>query len=227
MMPHANRSPRASRSVLVLAALAPMSALAADLAAQAANLSADLPHGMVLFLKHCAQCHGRQAWGDGPRVIPALAGQRETYLIGQLAHFIDGSRPGSELHAAAMHEALAPADINRAQALRDLSEWLSRAAPNNDPERGPGEALPAGKHAYANACAGCHGTDGTGSEQPAVPVLASQHYSYLLGRLGSFSAGHLPHAAGLAPAIVGSSQQQQAIADYLARLPLPRPRSGK
>lgn len=221
MMPHADRSPRASRLVLVLAGFAAMSARAADLAAQAARLSADAPHGRVLFLKHCAQCHGRHAWGDGPRVIPALAGQRETYLIAQLAHFINGSRAGSELHAAAMHEAVAPPDVNRAQALRDLGAWLSRASPCKDPEHGSGGALATGKLAYASACAGCHGSDGAGSEQPSVPALASQHYSYLLGQLDGFSAGHLPHAAGVAPAIAGSSQQQQAIADYLSRLPLP------
>jgi cytochrome c553 len=223
IMPYADRSPRASCCVLMLAAFAPMAALAADLAGEAAQLGADLPHGMVLYLKHCAGCHGRQAWGDGLRAIPALAGQRETYLIAQLAHFIDGSRPGSDLHAAAMHEALEPPDVKRAQALRDLSAWLSRAAPDNNPEHGSGEALAAGKRAYANACTGCHGTEGAGSEQPAVSALAGQHYSYLLAQLRSFSAGHLPHAAGLAAAIVGTGEQQQAVADYLSRLPPPRP----
>jgi cytochrome c553 len=224
IMPYADRSPRASRFMLMLAALAPMAALAADLAGEAAQLSADVPHGMVLYLKHCAGCHGRQAGGDGARVIPALAGQRESYLIAQLARFIDGSRPGSELHGAAMHEALAPPDVNRAQALRDLGAWLSRAAPNNNPERGSGEALATGKRAYvANACAGCHGSEGAGGEQPAVPALAGQHYSYLLAQLRGFSAGRLPHAAGLAPAIVGTAEQQHALADYLSRLPPPRP----
>ena len=223
IMPYADRNPRAWRFMLMLAALVPMATLAADLAGEAAQLSADVPHGMVLYLKHCAGCHGRQAGGDGARVIPALAGQRESYLIAQLARFIDGSRPGSELHGAAMHEALAPPDVNRAQALRDLGAWLSRAAPNNNPERGSGEALAAGKRAYANGCAGCHGADAAGSEQPAVPALASQHYGYLLAQLRSFSAGRLPHAAGLAPAIVGTGEQQQAVADYLSRLPQPRP----
>lgn len=227
IMPYADRSPRASRFVLVLAALAPMAALAADLAGEAAQRSADVPHGMVLYLKHCAGCHGRQGWGDGLRVIPALAEQRESYLIAQLARFIDASRPGSELHGAAMHEALQVPDVNRAQALRDLGAWLSRAPPNNDAEHGPGEAVPAGKRAYANACARCHGADGAGSEQPAVPALASQHYSYLLGQLGSFSAGRLPHAAGVPPAILGNGAQQQAVADYLSRLPPSRPMSGK
>ena len=199
-----------------------MAALAADLAGEAAKLGADVPHGMVLYLKHCAGCHGGQAGGDGLRVIPALAGQRESYLIAQLARFIDGSRPGSELHAAAMREALAPPDVNRAQALRDLGAWLSRAAPDNSAEHGSGQALAAAKRAYANACARCHGTDGAGSEQPAVAALAGQHYGYLLAQLRSFSAGRLPHAAGLAPAIVGTPEQQQAVADYLSRLP-PRP----
>ena len=167
--------------MLVLSTLLPAAAVAAELASQAATLSADTPHGMVLYLKHCGECHGRQAWGDGLREIPALAGQRESYLVAQLAHFIDGDRPGSELHGPAMHDALQPPDVKRAQAVRDLGAWLSRAPPDREPEQGAGQALAAGQRAYAKSCAGCHGVNGEGSDAPVVPALAGQHYSYLLG----------------------------------------------
>jgi cytochrome c553 len=201
-----------------LAALLPAAAVAADLAAQAATLTADAPHGMVLYIKHCASCHGQHAWGDGPREIPALAGQREAYLIGQLARFIAGSRAGSELHGPVMHDTLQPPDLNRAQALRDLGAWLASAPPNREPEHGAGQALAAGQRVYANACAGCHGPRGEGSDPPPVPALAGQHYSYLLAQLRSFSSGARSHAPGLDVRIVGATDQQPALADYASRL---------
>jgi cytochrome c553 len=172
----------------------------------------------VLYLKHCAACHGRQAFGDGPREIPALAGQRQSYLIVQLAHFIDGDRPGSELHGPAMHDALQPPDVKRAQSLRDLGAWLSGAPSNREPEQGPGQALATGKRTYVSVCAGCHGVNGEGGEPPIAPALAGQHYSYLLTELRRFSSGHLAHAPGLLPTIVGSADGQQALADYASRL---------
>ena len=220
-MPHANITlSAATRAALALAALLPASAVAADLAAQAAALTADAPHGMVLYIKHCASCHGRRAWGNGLQQIPSLAGQRETYLIAQLADFINSNRQGSELHGPVMRDALQPPDVNRAQALRDLGAWLARAPSNREPEHGTGEAFAAGKRMYANACAGCHGPGGDGSDQPPVPALASQHYSYLLAQLRDFSAGTRAHAPGLDARIVGGTEQQQALADYTSTLTL-------
>ena len=204
-------------------AVAMPAATAADLTSQAAALRPDVPHGMVLYMKHCARCHGRKAAGDGPRQIPALAGQRTAYLITQLAQFIAGVRPGSELHGPVMHESLQPPDVDRPQALRDLAGWLSQAAPDHGAEHGTGQALASGKRAYTSACADCHGMSADGRDSPPVPALASQHYSYLLARLRSFSAGHVAHAPGLGPEIVGPSEQQQVLADYASRLTLVHP----
>jgi len=218
-MPHADitlRAPR--RAMLVLSALLPAAAAASDLASQAATLTADVPHGRVLYLKHCAACHGRQAWGNGLQEIPALAGQRESYLVVQLAHFIDGDRADSELHGPAMRDALQPPDVKRAQALCDLGAWLSRAPLNRAPEQGSGQALVAGKRAYARVCTGCHGVNGEGGEAPIAPALAAQHYSYLLTQLRSFSLRQRVPAPGLPATLVGSADEQQALADYASRL---------
>ncbi len=213
------------RATLLLSGLLPVATMAADLTSQAATLTADVPHGRVLFIKRCASCHGRQAWGNGPREIPALAGQRGAYLIAQLTHFVNGERPGSELHGPVMRESLQPPDVNRAQALLDLATWLSQSVPNPEPEHGTGDAPASGRRAYAGACASCHGENGTGRELPAVPAVASQHYSYLLARIRGFASGRDEHAPGIGPGIMGPAAQQQALADYASRLTLPHPQT--
>jgi len=219
-MPYTDATPRWPRATLLALALVPAGAVSggAEPASQAAMPAPDAPHGMVLYLKHCASCHRRNAWGDGPREIPALAGQHAGYLMAQLTHFVEGGRQGSELHGPVMHETLQPPDVNRAQALRDLAAWLSQSLPNREPEHGEGQALAAGKRAYGDACASCHGDHGEGRESPVVPALASQHYSYLLARIRSFSAGHVVHAPGLGPGLAGPTEQQQSLADYASRL---------
>jgi cytochrome c553 len=218
-MPHENRSGRAFWRLLLFALTAPLTALSTELIQQSSVASTDVPHGRVLYLKHCAVCHGPRAWGDGVRTIPSLAGQREAYIVAQLTRFISGDRPGSEVHGPVMHDALQPPDVNRAQSLRDLGAWLSRMEPNSEPEQGSGQALVQGGRAYAKDCAGCHGVDGAGTER-GTPALASQHYSYLLARLHSFSSGGMRHAPDAGAADLGNPDRQQAIADYLSRVAL-------
>jgi len=82
----------------------------------------DAEHGKILYLKHCPACHAPHGWGDGPRAIPALAGQHEGYLIEQLTDFATAKRAGDS-----MHEIMRHADLNWPQAVRDLSAYLSRA----------------------------------------------------------------------------------------------------
>jgi cytochrome c553 len=201
---------------LALIVTASFSTAGGDLLSQPAAITPDPEHGMVLYLKHCAKCHGRRAWGNGPREIPTLAGQRERYLIEQLARYISGGRVGSDIHGPAMHDALQPPDVNRAQALGDLASHLSRAARNPQPENGAGEALGAGKRAYTAGCLSCHGDDGAGNEAVSVPAIGGQHYSYLVARLRDFASGRLAHPSPIAAL---TTEEQQAVADYTSRLP--------
>jgi cytochrome c553 len=189
-----------------------------DLGAQAEAVTPDPQHGMILYLKHCAACHGRRAWGSGPREIPVLAGQRESYLTQQLVHFVDGTRRGSEMHGPLMHDTLRPPDVGRAQALRDLATYLSRAARNPHPEYGAGRALALGQRDYIRGCSGCHGSDGGGSDRDAIPAIGGQGYSYLLTQLRSFSSGRLAHPAVADSPVALSADEQQAVADYASRL---------
>jgi len=191
---------------------------AADLEAKAAALTPDPGHGRILYIKHCVACHRGHGWGDGPREIPALAGQNQRYLLEQLARYATGERLGSLQHGAAMHETLQAPDLNWPQALADLAAYLARAPRNPEPERPAGRPLAAGQRLYSGACSGCHGSDGAGNEHQAIPAIGGQHYSYLLTQLGAIAAARRTHPPylGLHPAL--PLQQQQALADYVCRL---------
>jgi cytochrome c553 len=195
--------------------------MAADVSPPAAGPSVASPgapdpqHGQVLYLRHCAVCHRGHGWGDGPREIPALAGQREAYLIEQLTRFASGERAGSAMHGPAMHDTLKATDVNRAPAIRDLAAYLARAPVAPQAEQGEGRALARAKSAYLGSCAGCHGEDGIGPDGGSVPRIGGQHFRYVLSRLRDFGPAHGGRVA--APAL--SADEQQALADFISRLP--------
>ena len=186
-----------------------------ELIGKAMSAAPDAQHGRILYLKHCTGCHGRNAWGNGPKEVPTLAGQRESYLVEQLAQFATLERNGS-----AMHRATSAADVNHPQAIRDLAAYLAKAPPNPSPEQGDGAAVAAGEKLFQRGCAMCHGTSAQGSAEEPIPALAGQHYPYTLVQLKNFAAGHrgqveppvIDFTAGL------SSDDQIGIADYLSRL---------
>lgn len=186
-----------------------------ELVGKAMSATPDVRHGRILYLKQCARCHGRNAWGNGPKEVPALAGQRELYLVEQLAQFATLERNGS-----AMHRATSAADVNHPQAIRDLAAHLTKAPANPGPDHGDGTGSAAGERLFQRGCATCHGEAAQGSPDEPIPALAGQHYPYLLLQLKNFAAGHrgqveppvIDFTAGL------SSDDQNGIADYLSRL---------
>jgi len=186
-----------------------------ELVGKAMGAAPDSDHGRILYLKHCTGCHGQKAWGNGPKEVPTLAGQRERYLVEQLAQFATLERNGS-----AMHRIRNAADVNHPQAIRDLAAYLAKAPRNPKPEQGDGAAAGAGEKLFQRGCAMCHGTSAQGSVGEPIPALAGQHYQYTLLQLKNFAAGHrgqveppvIDFTAGL------SSEDQSGIADYLSRL---------
>ena len=202
---------------LTLSAVA-LSGPAEDLISQSSAVTAEPEHGRILFLKRCAACHGRHAWGDDLREIPALAGQGQTYLIQQLAHFVTGKRPGSEVHGPVMHDALQPPDVDRAQAFGDLAAYLSHAPRNPHPETGDARALGLGQRDYLRACAGCHGLEGAGNNAAGIPAIGGQGYHYLRTQLHNFASGRLAHPALADSPVTRSAEEQDAVADYVSRL---------
>ena len=201
------------------------SGAAAELLTRAAAARADPAHGKILYLKHCVPCHGPHGWGDGPRDIPAIAGQHESYILEQLASFATGERAGSATHGPAMHDTLQPADVDRPQALRDLASYLSRAGWNPRPDYGEPRRGDVGKRAYATECIRCHGADGAASDNQSIPRIAGQHYRYVLAQLQDFAVRHHLQVDTAVSEFAAklSIADQDALADYISRLAPPSP----
>ena len=188
-----------------------------ELVGKAMSSTPDAQHGSILYLKRCKSCHGQNAWGNAPKEVPTLAGQRELYLVVQLAEFVTLERNGS-----AMHRATNVADAKHPQAIRDLAAYLANAPRDPKPDEGDGKAVAAGEKLFQRGCAMCHGTSAQGSADEPIPALAGQHYPYTLLQLKNFAAGHrgqveppvIDFTAGL------SAEEQSGVADYLSRLKL-------
>jgi cytochrome c553 len=172
----------------------------------------DAAHGEILYLKHCPACHGPHGWGDGPRAIPALAGQHENYLIEQLTDFATAQRAGDS-----MHEVMRHADVDWPQAVRDLSAYLNRAPRSRAPEFGENAERNSGRTLYLQACSACHGIDGAGQADGA-PAIGGQQYRYLLARIRTFSSTHDERVRSPLAGREASEPQLENIANFISRL---------
>jgi cytochrome c553 len=210
--------------LLLLAAAAPNVCQAQSVATlkmlqKALVLTPDLQNGEHLYLQYCAPCHQRTGWGNGPREVPALAGQQESYLLEQLLRFANLERKKSEMHAV-----VTKPQIESPQSLRDVSAYIANRPRNPGPDHGDGTQLLAGERIYAQSCAICHEKSGAGNRDDLIPAIGGQQYGYLLVRLGHFAQEHGAVERGSAePAIVNllaglSPAELKAVADYTSRL---------
>ena len=181
----------------------------------ALELDPNASHGVALYLQNCARCHGQGAIGDSRNVIPALAGQREAYLIKQLADFTELEREGQEMHAV-----VARASLSEPQAWADIAAYLSRLSPAQFPETADGEGVELGEGIFQEQCASCHEEDARGDDDGFVPSLRDQHYSYLVRQMRALAAAHRLNVDQDLVRFIDSldSDEMTAVADYLSRL---------
>ena len=189
---------------------------AAELPARAAAPAADLAHGEELYRLYCVRCHRAHGAGSGERQFPQLAGQREDYLLEQLTRIVTLGRDAPE-----MHEVLDSHGLSSSESLHDLAAYLATQPRNTHGEHGDGHFLGRGRQVYLDRCESCHGLKGEGQQAGLVPALSGQNYTYLLAQLHGFAAGHRSKAD---PTVIEavrqlSSQDMQAVADFLSRLP--------
>jgi cytochrome c553 len=181
----------------------------------ALQLDPNVSHGAALYLQNCARCHGQGAIGDSHNVIPALAGQREAYLIKELADFTELERDSQEMHAV-----VARASLNEPQAWADVAAYISRLPPTQFPETADGRGVELGEAIFQEQCASCHEEDARGDDDGFVPSLRDQHYSYLVRQLRAMAASHRLNMDQDLVRFIDSldSEEMTAVADYLSRL---------
>jgi cytochrome c553 len=181
----------------------------------ALQLDPNASHGAALYLQNCARCHGQGAIGDARNVIPALAGQREAYLIKQLADFTELERQSQDMHAIAARAAL-----NEPQAWADVVAYLSKLPAAQFPETADGEGVELGEAIFHEQCASCHEEDARGDDDGFVPSLRDQHYSYLVRQTRGLAASHRLNVDADLVRFIDSLDTEEitAVADYLSRL---------
>jgi cytochrome c553 len=183
--------------VLLAAALLPATALA-DAAAGKQKAAV------------CAACHGID--GNSTNALwPSLAGQTARYLYLQLRDFKEGRRKDPLMSPMA-------ANLSREDML-DLADYFSsqKLAPSG--YKADSAKVAEGKKIADNAlCPMCH--LGGFSGQNEVPVVAGQHYDYIVKQLKDFRDRNRTNDAGSMTAYTRGMTDEQidALAQYITNL---------
>ncbi len=179
------------------------------------SLDADPAHGATAFTRYCMSCHGPTALGDARRAIPALAGQRQAYLIKQLADFSRDDR-----HSIDMQAVVRTTRVSEPQVWADVAAYLNALPIASVVQKGDGSKVSLGEAVFREQCSSCHQEDARGDDDGFVPSLRNQHYSYLLRQLHAFHNNHRTNAEEELVRFIGSLDNDEitGVADYLSRL---------
>jgi cytochrome c553 len=170
--------------------------------------------GKRIFERHCAQCHGTDAFGSAQQKVPALAGQQYEYLAKQIVDFLSFERDSDT-----MHRQLERSGLNDATAIADVAGYVANLPMNPAPEKGSGKTLELGSKIYEGFCWSCHGRTAEGNSDLWVPNLRGQHYDYLVEQMQRMAGAKRTNVSEELHRMFSSYSQDEfaAVADYLAR----------
>jgi len=179
-------------------------------------LPGDVQRGKDAYAE-CQTCHRTDASGRISFNIPRLSGQHASVLIKQLMDIRSGLRVNQEMRDY-MHDS----DLTL-QDFADMAAYLQSLPVVGRIGQGPPELVSRGQALYASDCAACHGEHAEGRAELFFPMLASQHYGYLLREMDLILNGERGNSNPAMPPILEnySTEEKQAIAAYLAQLPAP------
>jgi cytochrome c553 len=175
-------------------------------------LKGDPGKGKDVF-KSCADCHRPDASGRASGVFPRLSGQYASVLMKQLNDIRGGRRNNPSMQPLA--SGLSRDDIG------NVAAYLQSLPIGDKNGKGPGAAVTLGRQLYERDCVMCHGAKGEGDEAKFYPMVAAQHYRYLLREVTSIRDGERGNSD---PAMVQlvknySATDIEAIADFMSQMP--------
>ena len=169
----------------------------------------------------CSACHLPSGAGRPDGTFPQLAGQHSTVLIKQIADIRAGRRDNPIMYPFAI-------TLIDPQELADVAAYLQTLPIPTGNGQGPGTDLATGEKLYKRDCVQCHGDQGQGNEEKFYPVLAGQHYAYMLRQIRDIAELRRRNANPDMVKVVKEykDEELQAVVDYMSRLHWPE-RSGK
>jgi cytochrome c553 len=167
----------------------------------------------------CAACHLPSGAGRSDGTFPQLAGQHTTVLIKQIADIRGGLRDNPIMYPFAL-------TMTDPQQLANVAAYISQLPIPHDNGKGPGADLETGKRLFERDCKVCHGDHGQGDAAKFFPVLAGQHYKYLLRQATDIRDGRRRNANPDMVKVIKtySDKDIDAIVDYMSRLVMPEHR---
>jgi cytochrome c553 len=181
----------------------------------ALNLKGDAKRGKEAY-KVCAACHLDSGAGRNDGTFPQLAGQHTSVLIKQVADIRAGVRENPVMHPFAT-------TLVDPQELADVAAYIQSLPIPTDNQKGSGTELAMGQKLYEKHCVQCHGKKGEGDAAKFYPVLAGQHYAYVLRQCQEIRDGKRKNANADMVKVIKKlgDKELQAISDYLSRLSMP------
>jgi cytochrome c553 len=164
----------------------------------------------------CRGCHKADAAGVREGTYPRLTGQHTSVLIKQITEIRAGIRSNSKMLPFVEEPAISVEDIG------DIAAYLHSLESVRENGKGAEDMSAQGRKLFMeNKCYTCHGKNGEGNAEKAYPVVASQHYGYLLREMKLIMQGVRGNSnPDMVKAISGFSQNDlEATADFLSRLP--------
>ena len=168
----------------------------------------------------CGACHLPTGAGRPDGTFPQLAGQHTTVLIKQMADIRMGLRDNPTMYPFAK-------EMTDPQDLADTAAYIQSLCIPTDHGKyeGPDAAaqIAKGKELYEKQCKECHGANGEGNKEKFYPVIAGQHYKYLLRQMTEIRDGHRRNANPDMVKVIKpyTNDQLVAISAYQASLTMP------
>lgn len=190
---------------LILATILLIPVTAAGATPDFSTMEVDLLNGEDIN-ETCAGCHGEFGQGGKEGEYPRLAGQPRDFLIKQLLLFRDRTRPNLAMVEFVDHRQMPDQDILDISVFLRQIELPTKLPPidENAPDFNAYQRLVDAKRVVQiprvdgdidngerlyKECRSCHGRDGYGDHDKAVPMLAGQYTEYLWRQVGKYLDG--------------------------------------
>jgi cytochrome c553 len=195
---------------------------------EALKLKGDKKRGEEAY-EVCGACHLPSGAGRPDGTFPQLAGQHTTVLIKQMADIRAGLRDNPTMYPFA-------ATLTDPQELADAAAYIESLCIPVDHGKYEGAdaamQIAKGKELYEKQCLECHGKNGEGQKDKFYPVIAGQHYKYLLRQMTEIRDGHRRNANPDMVKVIKpyTNDQLVAISAYQSSLVMPgsmcKPKAG-
>lgn len=165
----------------------------------------------------CQGCHRKDASGRVSGAYPRLAGQHANVLMKQIADIRSGRRSNIKMEPFIDDHVLTAFDI------ADIAIFLEALPIPTANGKGVGTALARGKQLYDKDCADCHGAKGEGNGAKFYPMVAAQHYRYLLREVQLIRDGDRRNSNPDMVSVINDYQlaDMEAVSDYMSQLAAP------